>query len=74
MAVVWNELNAGRALIVGSLGHAVLLTAVQYTRSNMGVRTDAVVVRDPWPQSPNRRLFSLQEFQGTQFLATLRVY
>lgn len=74
MDVVWNELNQGRALIAGSLGHAVLITAVEYMRTNYGTQTTAVVVRDPWPGSPNRRTFSTQEFYGTRFLATVRTY
>jgi hypothetical protein len=73
LALVWDELNAGRALISGSVGHAVLITAMQYTRSRSGVTTNAVVVRDPWPNNPNRRVYSRQEFYGVNFLATLRI-
>ncbi len=79
LAVIWDELNAGRALISGSLSHAVLITAMQYTKINQGVRTDAVVVRDPWPGNHNpitgnRRVYSIQEFYSVDFLATLRIY
>ena len=73
LAVVWNELNQGRALMTGALGHAVLITAMEYIRTPAGPETTAVIVRDPWPGSPNRRLMTPQEFFNVSFLATLRL-
>ena len=73
LSVVWQELNAGRALITGTLGHAVLITALEYIHTPNGTQTTAVIVRDPWPFSPNRRALSMQEFQNVNFLATLHV-
>ncbi len=74
LSVIWQELNAGRALITGTLGHAVLITALEYVRTRRGTQTTAVIVRDPWPDSPNRRVLSMQEFHNVSFLATLRVF
>lgn len=74
LSVVWDELNAGRGLITGTLGHAVVITAMEYVRTPMGPQITAVIVRDPWPYSPNRRVMSPQEFYNVSFLATLQVY
>lgn len=72
LSVVWDELNAGRALITGTLGHAVVITAMEYVRTPVGTQTTAVIVRDPWPFSPNRRVLTPAEFYNVSFLATLR--
>lgn len=74
LSVVWDELNAGRGLITGTLGHAVLITAIEYIRTPAGTQTTAVIVRDPWPYSPNRRVLTPQEFYNVSFLATLRTF
>ena len=74
LELVWSELNAGRALIAGSLGHAVLIAALEFDRGALGYFPKAVIARDPHPSNPNRKVFSQQEYYNTSFLATLRVY
>ena len=72
-AVAGAELTAGRPLIVGTVGHAVLLTAVNYAHDNRGnLQILEMVVRDPWPTSPNRRVLSQMETQQMYFLAAVR--
>jgi hypothetical protein len=69
-----RELEKGRPLIVGALGHATLLTAMSYAGDGFNVvRLEQLVVRDPWPGNPNRRVLSLQEALGTQFLTQVNV-
>lgn len=64
-------------LIVGTLGHAMVLTAVGFVRSAfnpyLGEATHAVV-RDPWPGRSPRRLLSPQEWHSIQFLIAPRVF
>ena len=74
VSVIYKELNAGRALITGTLGHAVVITAMEYFRTPVGPQIQSVIVRDPWPRSPNKRILSQQEFFSANFLATLRTY
>lgn len=68
------ELEAGRPLILGALGHAVLLTAMNFRRDAYGnTVVDRMVIRDPWPFNPNRRELTGMEAQQMAFLATVRV-
>jgi hypothetical protein len=54
---VIRELKAGRPLVYGSNGHAVLLTFVRYTRDQNGFPwPHYAVVRDPWPGRGRREL------------------
>jgi hypothetical protein len=73
VAVAARELEAGNPLILGALGHATVMTAMTYSGNGLGVQINEVVVRDPWPGSPNRRTLSLQEAMWTQFLAKVEV-
>lgn len=58
------ELSAKRPMIVGTLGHAMVLTAMTYRRSlNGGGQPVDVVVRDPFP-GQGRRSLSIQELFG----------
>ena len=58
------ELMAQRPLIVGTMGHAMVLTAMTYRRfANGGGQPLQVVVRDPWP-GRGRRELDLQELFG----------
>lgn len=67
------ELTADRPLIVGALGHAVLLTAFTYAHDGYGnYRILEAVVRDPWPTSPNRRVLTEAEASQLFFLAAVR--
>jgi hypothetical protein len=69
-----KELEAGRPLILGALGHAVLLTAMTFGRDDEGnTQIGELVIRDPWPSNPNRRTLSIQEAQQISFLATVSV-
>jgi len=69
-----RELEAGRPLILGALGHAVLLTAMSFGRDAYGnTQIGELVIRDPWPSNPNRRTLSIQEVRQISFLATVSV-
>lgn len=67
-----NELAQDQPLIIGTGGHAMVLTAMTYLRdTNGGGQPRAAVVRDPWPGAGRRQL-SAQEWYGTSFLARIR--
>jgi hypothetical protein len=72
-ATAAQDLANGMPLILGSLGHAMVLTAISYNRapSSQGQVTGAIV-RDPWP-GRGRRLLSAQEAASTMLLARIRV-
>ncbi len=73
-AAVAIELANNNPLINGALGHATVLTAMTYLRDIYGRGMPMqIVVRDPWPESPNRRMLTVQEVAGTNFLAAIRV-
>ncbi len=73
-ARVAQELAYGYPLINGAVGHATVLTAMTYLRDVYGRGMPIeIVVRDPWPYSPNRRSLNAQEVAGTNFLAIIRV-
>lgn len=72
-AQVINDLVAERPLIIGSQGHATVMTALTYTNYGNGSSViNDVRVRDPWAGNPNARSLSTSEFYNTSFL--LRVY
>jgi len=60
-------------LIIGTQGHAMVLTSLTYLRdiASRGQVT-AAIVRDPWP-GRGRRMLSAPEWHGTSFLARIRV-
>jgi len=61
-------------LIVGSLGHATLMTAITWLEDNFGqYRLQEIIVRDPWPTRPNRRRLTGREFYGTTYVAAVLV-
>jgi hypothetical protein len=68
-----QDLSSDMPLIIGTMGHAMVLTSLQYVRDQHG-RGDvtAAVVRDPWP-GRGRRVLSAQEWYSTSFLARIRV-
>lgn len=69
-----RELEAGRPLILGALGHAVLLTAMTFQRDAYGnIAVDQMTIRDPWPTNPNRRVLMPHEVHDISFLAQVRV-
>lgn len=72
--------NASRYLandipvIVGALGHATLLTGMQWIEDNFGNwQLMQMTVRDPWPSNLNRRNLSQNEFNNTTYLAAVIV-
>lgn len=68
-----RDLSAERPLIIGSLGHAMVLTSITYDRLPNGAgRPVAMVVRDPWP-GRGRRLLSPQEVARTSLLVRIAV-
>ena len=73
-----SELANNRPLLAGynsgSSGHAVIITHIQVTADGYGSsRVSAVTVRDPWPGSLNRRVLSLQEAMGLNFIAAVQI-
>jgi len=74
VALAAQELAAGNPLINGAMGHATVMTAMTYVRDQWGRGQPLqVIVRDPWPGTPNRRQLSMQEAWGTFFLMALHV-
>lgn len=69
-----QDLGGGLPLIVGTLGHAMVLTAMAYRThpSNPVVAIDNITVRDPWPGQGLRVLTSQEAFQ-ISFLARIRI-
>lgn len=65
-------LSSGVPLINGALGHATLMTAMTWIQDNFGnQQLQEIIVRDPWPGRPNRRVLTAQELFGTTFLAAV---
>lgn len=64
------ELLAKRPLIVGTMGHCMVMTAMTYRRAANGAGLPLqFVVRDPWPGSGGRRPLSPQEAFGISEMA-----
>jgi len=69
-----QDLTNDMPLIIGTLGHAMVLTSILYTRDKSGNgEVNGVVVRDPWP-GVGRRQLSGEEWYYRAFLARVRVY
>lgn len=69
-----SELAQGYPLIIGALGHATVMTGMSMSLAANGTyRIDGIVVRDPWPGHPNRRLLTPQEAMATNFLTKVYV-
>jgi ABC-type bacteriocin/lantibiotic exporter with double-glycine peptidase domain len=68
-----QDLSQGFPLIIGTGGHAVVLTALVYDRDKMGRGIPLkATVRDPWP-GKGRRDLSPAEWNGIAFAARIRV-
>ena len=69
-----QDLSRNMPLIMGTMGHAMVLTSLKYVvnRSGQG-DVIAAVVRDPWP-GRDRRVLNPQEWYNTDFLARIRVF
>ncbi len=69
-----QDLAEDMPLIIGTMGHAMVLTSLTYMRDQFGNGdVTAAVVRDPWP-GRGRRVLTAQEWYGTSFLARIRVF
>lgn len=68
-----QDLSNNMPLIIGTMGHAMVLTSLEYVLDRHGNgNVTAAVVRDPWP-GRGRRVLSAQEWSNTSFLARIRV-
>jgi hypothetical protein len=68
-----QDLAQDKPLIIGTMGHAMVLTALTYIRDQFGRgNVTAAVVRDPWP-GRGRRVLSPQEWYSTNFLVRIRL-
>ena len=71
-----QDLAAGMPLIIGTRGHAMVLTALNYggiVNNPASQQVLGATVRDPWPGNPSPRVLSGQEWFSTQFLVRIRV-
>lgn len=69
-----QDLKQDMPLIIGALGHAMILTGIQWVRDIYGrEQIMAAIVRDPWPTNGNRRELNPQEWLGANFLVRIRV-
>lgn len=70
-----HDLAAGYPLIVGALGHAMVLSAVEYNHDVYDrVQITSATVRDPWPLNASPRVLTPQEWYNVTFLTRIRVY
>ncbi len=68
-----RDLADGRPLIIGSLGHAMVLTAMTYDRlPNGSGRPLRLIVRDPWP-GRGRRPLAPREAANVSLLVRITV-
>lgn len=69
-----QDLASDMPLIIGTQGHAMVLTSLTYLRNQAGAGdVTAAIVRDPWP-GRGRRVLTAQEWYSTSFLARIRVW
>ncbi|MGB2739156.1 MAG: papain-like cysteine protease family protein [Cognaticolwellia sp.] len=68
-----QDLSEDMPLIIGTMGHAMVLTSLQYYVDQWGNgQVSSAVVRDPWPRK-GRRILTAQEWKNTSFLARIRI-
>jgi len=73
-AIMSMELLGEHPLIIGTRGHAMVVTALSWLQDVYGRQQIVdLVVRDPWPNDPGRRSLSAEEFYGTNLLMQVRV-
>ena len=78
VATAAEDLANNMPLIIGTMGHAMVLTSMVYYCSGWtgyawtSCGVNAAVVRDPWP-GRGRRQLSPREWMSTTFLARVRV-
>ena len=69
-----QDLSQDMPLIIGTMGHAMVLTSLRWLTDVYGesLVTDAVV-RDPW-SNVGKRVLSDKEWYSTSFLARIRIF
>lgn len=68
-----QDLAQDMPLIIGTMGHAMVLTALRFVRDSSGNgQVTAAYVRDPFP-GRGGRILSAQEWLSTNFLVRIRV-
>lgn len=73
-ATAARDLANEMPLIIGSMGHAMVLTAVSYNRAPNGQgQVTGAIVRDPWPGRGGRRPLSPLEAAAEMLLARIRI-
>lgn len=73
-ATAAQDLAAEMPLIIGSMGHAMVLTAVSYNRAANGQgQVTGAIVRDPWPGNGGKRQLSPMEVAAEMLLVRIRV-
>jgi hypothetical protein len=74
-----GQLDRDHPFVIGSNGHAMVVTSMRYLETPFGLSIEAVGVFDPWPFSPGARILSAFEATpvtqggGLQFAATVDV-
>lgn len=75
---VISELANGNPLLLGRMGaptgHAMVLTAMTFTVKDSGlIQIEDLIVRDPWPDSANRRRLAPEEVLNTYVIVRVAV-
>lgn len=75
---VINELANGNPLLLGRIGaptgHAMVLTSMTFIVRDSGlIQIEELIVRDPWPDSPNRRRLAPEEVLNTYLIVRIAV-
>jgi hypothetical protein len=74
MVTAAQDLAQDMPLIIGTMGHCMVLTSLRYRRDQFGNgNVTLAIVRDPIP-GRGRRALDPQEFFGTTLLARIRVF
>jgi hypothetical protein len=71
-----QDLANNEPLLICSLGHAMVLTALTYIQDPYapgGASVTQAIVRDPWPANGGKRMLSVQEWTNVSLLARVRV-
>jgi hypothetical protein len=67
-----DELYHGRPMLIGTQGHAMIITYLHYSQNNnFGLNIHSMRVFDPDPIRPRIRELSAQEQRDAEFLATV---
>jgi hypothetical protein len=69
-----QDLASDHPLIIGTLGHAMVLSSLTYiTNPDGGSQVVNAEVRDPWPYRARHRSLTAQEWYSISFAARIRV-